>query len=760
MRMKSSLVVALALFLICGGFVWPSSADGVTYIGISQSTTHYIRPTVGRIERAHGVPPLEVSPKGRSPSSSTDLRRESEAGPVWFQGNLSSRQYFSGGGGSCWAPGDCLAVGDQTVLFNNSIPSLGPPLPASFVFNSLPYALPALSCVSSTFCMLANTTNTSSPGFFLFTGSNWDTLSSPAVPSGTQIWSLSCASATFCLATGYHEVYPNITSYVWEYNGSTWSLADLPSPPAGATTPVGSTSVGCSGNFCLVGPLAQNASGAIWMATLSAGTWSYTEINTLSPTGPTTNGQAGAISCWTAGSCMVGVAKPATATPGFVTFAAGSWGPLVLPALSGAGYMPALACVSATDCVAGVSSANGGDLEQLNGASWSEIPGTTTPRASSTVWTVVSCPGPGSCFASNVGEFAIQHSPFPTSISISNYQLGAREMDLQATVDWPLVTPWDVPGPVTYEFDGDPIAGCVNLAISTSPGGAVAYPDCDIVFSGGADFSVSLSPDSYYMGSTSTSIPGTVAGGYWQFDADGSVYNFGAADWFGDASGLSLNAPIVGGAITPGDEGYWLLGSDGGVFSYGDAPFFGSTGSLRLNKPVVGMASTPDGGGYWFVASDGGIFSYGGAGFYGSTGALHLNAPIVGMAATPDGGGYWLVASDGGIFAFGDAPFYGSSGDLHLNKPIVGMAMTPDGGGYWLVASDGGIFPYGDAAYYGSTGGISLNKPIVGMAPTPDGQGYWLVAADGGVFSFGDARFFGSSGGATLSGPIVGISST
>ena len=69
-------------------------------------------------------------------------------------------------------------------------------------------------------------------------------------------------------------------------------------------------------------------------------------------------------------------------------------------------------------------------------------------------------------------------------------------------------------------------------------------------------------------------------------------------------------------------RGYWLVAADGGIFTFGDAPFYGSTGGLRLNQPIVGMAATPDGGGYWLVAKDGGIFTFGDAGFYGSAGNL------------------------------------------------------------------------------------------------------------------------------------------
>ena len=263
-----------------------------------------------------------------------------------------------------------------------------------------------------------------------------------------------------------------------------------------------------------------------------------------------------------------------------------------------------------------------------------------------------------------------------------------------------------------------------------------------------------------YSGSTGSArftINGRSGKGYWLVGADGGIFAFGNAGFFGSTGGLTLNRPIVGIAATPDGQGYWEVASDGGIFNGGDAKFFGSTGALTLNKPIVGIAATPDGQGYWEVASDGGIFAFGDAVFYGSTGALTLNKPIVGIAATPDGKGYWLVAADGGIFAFGDAVFYGSTGSLDLNKPIVGIASTPDGAGYWLVAADGGIFAFGDAVFYGSTGSLDLNKPIVGIAASPDGQGYLLVASDGGIFAFGDAVFNGSTGALALAKPIVGL---
>jgi hypothetical protein len=248
-----------------------------------------------------------------------------------------------------------------------------------------------------------------------------------------------------------------------------------------------------------------------------------------------------------------------------------------------------------------------------------------------------------------------------------------------------------------------------------------------------------------------------VTAGYRVVGADGGIFSFGDAGFFGSEGGTHLNSPTVGMAATPDGGGYWLVAADGGVFSFGDAVFHGSEGGKPLNSAIVGMAATPDGSGYWLVAADGGVFSFGDAGFFGSEGGKSLNSTIVGMAATSDGGGYWLVAADGGVFSFGDAVFHGSEGGKSLNSRVAGMAATPDGGGYWLVASDGGVFSFGDAVFHGSEGGKSLNSRVVGMAATPDGGGYWLVASDGGVFSFGDAGFFGSEGGKPLNSPVVGM---
>jgi SpoIID/LytB domain protein len=272
----------------------------------------------------------------------------------------------------------------------------------------------------------------------------------------------------------------------------------------------------------------------------------------------------------------------------------------------------------------------------------------------------------------------------------------------------------------------------------------------------GSEFSdtVGLNSDWFVV----TSQPTGGISGYWLVGADGGIFNFGGAGFYGSMGGVTLVEPVVGMSPTHDDAGYWEAAADGGVFSFGDARFFGSMGGHPLNEPVVGMAPTPDGGGYWLVAGDGGVFSFGDARFFGSTGSLHLNAPVVGMAPTPDGGGYWLVAADGGIFSYGDAHFFGSAGSLVLNAPITGMAPTADGGGYWLVAGDGGVLTYGDAAFEGSASGTSDGPGTVALLPTTTSQGYVLLTASGHALNFGDAPQFGdlTTLFSSYSGHIVG----
>jgi hypothetical protein len=205
----------------------------------------------------------------------------------------------------------------------------------------------------------------------------------------------------------------------------------------------------------------------------------------------------------------------------------------------------------------------------------------------------------------------------------------------------------------------------------------------------------------------------------------------------GVGMGVSHTTTAVAVARTPTGRGGWVAAADGGVFAFGDAAYYGSMGGKHLNQYIVGMAATPTGRGYWLVASDGGIFSFGDAPFFGSTGAIRLNRPILAMAASPTGKGYWFVASDGGIFSFGDARFFGSTGASPPSSPVSGMAAIPDGRGYWLTTSKGHVYAFGDAKFAGNVGS-PFSAPCIGIVPAPGG--YRLVDSRGHVFLRGTTR--------------------
>lgn len=46
-------------------------------------------------------------------------------------------------------------------------------------------------------------------------------------------------------------------------------------------------------------------------------------------------------------------------------------------------------------------------------------------------------------------------------------------------------------------------------------------------------------------------------------------------------------------ATPPPTGGYWLVAADGGVFTFGDAVFYGSASPLHLRAPIAGGAAAP-----------------------------------------------------------------------------------------------------------------------------------------------------------------------
>ena len=122
--------------------------------------------------------------------------------------------------------------------------------------------------------------------------------------------------------------------------------------------------------------------------------------------------------------------------------------------------------------------------------------------------------------------------------------------------------------------------------------------------------------------STQCSVTGLIEGAFYTFDVVAT-----------NAIGTSGPASISGRAGVTLGSGYRLAAADGGVFAFGDAAFYGSQVGQPMNAPAVGIASTPDGKGYWLAAADGGVFAFGDAAFDGSQVGQPMNAPAVGIGS-------------------------------------------------------------------------------------------------------------------------------
>ena len=171
-------------------------------------------------------------------------------------------------------------------------------------------------------------------------------------------------------------------------------------------------------------------------------------------------------------------------------------------------------------------------------------------------------------------------------------------------------------------------------------------------------------------------------------------------------------------------------GADGGVFSFGDAPFYGSMGGKSLNQSITGIASTPSGQGYWLVGADGGVFSFGNASFHGSVAGV---TPMLHRWHCSYPRRKWLLARRfrWRSVAFGDATYYGAV-SASPGSVVGAVIPTPDQQGYFLEAISGTAskpgrvaWPFGDML--GCFGDTNTGH-TVGTTPPR----YVGAAADGG----------------------------
>ena len=191
-------------------------------------------------------------------------------------------------------------------------------------------------------------------------------------------------------------------------------------------------------------------------------------------------------------------------------------------------------------------------------------------------------------------------------------------------------------------------------------------------------------------------------------------------------------------APTPDGKGYWFVAADGGIFTYGDAAFYGSTGSLTAEQ--AGSRHGRDARRQGLLA--GGLRRRDLQ--LRRRGVLRIDraawcstSPSWPWLPTPDGNGYWLAASDGGIFSFGTTTFFGSGPQLVQGvTDFNSFAAATDGAGYIMGnASRGYLLNFGDARYTGIGFNPADASPLAGLTQpvATANYSYWDATQAGGV---------------------------
>jgi hypothetical protein len=311
---------------------------------------------------------------------------------------------------SCTSPAACTAVGfaggfsdsDPLVEFwNGSTWSIQP---AASPSGEPSNQLLSVSCVSATECVAVGFSGSDTGGGSLNTlaevwnGNSW-LIESPLNPVGatdSQLLSVSCTSGTNCEAVGYSDEGADdntLATLVEVWNGSTWSIQASPNVSGVAYTDLEGVSCVSPSDCTAVGGSDDSTTGeALPLAEVWNGS-SWSIQPTVNPAGATSSGFS-SISCTSAIACT---AAGGTDTSTLVEAWNGrKWRiqSTPNPAGSSATFLEAVSCASAKKCTAaGTEDANDIVLtliEFWNGSRWS-IHSTSNRKLTSNWLLGVSC---------------------------------------------------------------------------------------------------------------------------------------------------------------------------------------------------------------------------------------------------------------------------------------------------------------------------------------------------------------------------------
>jgi hypothetical protein len=328
-------------------------------------------------------------------------------------------------GMSCTASSACATVGMYTLNANTYMPMADRWNGSEWVLQSPPdpsgskiSALASVSCTSATACMAVGyemkTLVVPLAMSQTWNGSEWTIQTTPE-PSGAKssyLEQVSCTSSTACTAVGSYENSSGVElPWAARWNGTTWSVQAVPAPTeAKDTYPLG---VSCtSATACTMSGYYKNSSSAY---VLFAESWNGTEWSkqvTPTPSGAKDSWSYG-VSCTSSTACTL-VGEYTNSSGVEVTLAerwnGTEWSVQTTPNPAGAkaNWLRGVSCASSTACttVGGYENSAGKDVtlaEQWNGTEW-KLQSTPTAEEND-VTRDVSCSSPTSCAAGGRAGF-------------------------------------------------------------------------------------------------------------------------------------------------------------------------------------------------------------------------------------------------------------------------------------------------------------------------------------------------------------------
>jgi hypothetical protein len=329
---------------------WQAQAPPLPYGAVSS--------TLGAVSCPSGTFCLAVGDYTESPSGTVALT-ETWHGTNWIDGVIPNGSTTNLTGVSCKSATACTAVGNSSTA-SGLVPMAAGWNGTSWTEQDLP--LPSgmtlgemynVSCATATSCLAVGTAVSSSsqtePVAELWNGTSWTVSVIPGL-AGSAVEGVSCWSATGCMTVG--EGTSSSVSASW--NGSTWTVRTTHDPAASSYDNLGSVSCR-SASFCMAVGLYDSASHQYAMSqSWNGSAWTLSPVASLPST---TASGLNQVSCSAATSCMaVGVDVK---TGVFSTFPLAeqwngtSWTAPTLGAPSGStgGDLNGVSCVSTIDCM-------------------------------------------------------------------------------------------------------------------------------------------------------------------------------------------------------------------------------------------------------------------------------------------------------------------------------------------------------------------------------------------------------------------------